>query len=60
MAYTSLKLRAEPVAELRRLTRRVAAEADRNVTQSDVLALMVAIADPSELAARIRRAEGAE
>jgi hypothetical protein len=56
--YSSVRLRATVAEDLRRLTRRVAAEADRDVSQSDVLALALELAAEqiTELAARVARA----
>ena len=53
--YASLRLLAEVGPELRRLTRQVAAEADRDVTQSAVILAAIAygLDHVSEVAARL-------
>ena len=41
VSHTSIRLRTEVVESLRRLTRQLAAEADRDVNQSDALGAAV-------------------
>jgi hypothetical protein len=56
MAYVSVKLRGEEVEQLRRLTRQLAARADRDLSHSDTLALLLGLADKhgDELTAQAR------
>lgn len=53
--YLSVRLRKEVPPEIRRLTRQVAAEADRDVTQSEALtaAIRFALEHLSEVAAKL-------
>lgn len=55
--YTSLRVLAAVADDLRRLTRRVSAAADRDVSQSEVLGELLArgLEKPDELAARLAR-----
>ena len=61
-SYTQVRLRTDDAEPLRRLTRRVAAEADRDLSQSDVLGLLIQLGSErlAELAAIANPAEGSE
>jgi hypothetical protein len=60
MAYTSIRLRAEAVDQLRRRTRQLSADVDRDLSLSEVLALLLALGDQhAEQLAALARAEGA-
>lgn len=54
-SYTALRVRMAEAEQFRRLARRVAAAADRDITQSDVLGAAVAYAldHVDEVAARL-------
>jgi|HubBroStandDraft_6_1064221.scaffolds.fasta_scaffold98980_2 hypothetical protein len=57
---TPIRLRSEAVDQLRRLTRLVSVELDRDVTQSDVLEQLAAfgLEHVGEIAGRLRAAPG--
>ena len=56
MTYASLRLQSEPVDAFRRLARQLAAEADRDLSLSEVLALVLGVASEhrAELVERAR------